>query len=324
MRLGVHLPLADLGDGVPTADDLRDYVAAARELGFSTVAANDHLVWSHPWLDGTTALASVAGSAGEHGPGHEHHAARRTPSRGRGQDPDHAGSPGRWACRRRPRPRVQPARLRGCRHPVRGALVAVRRGPAARALPGPRESRPRAGRSTRATTTWRRHPTPAGDLVRELGVRPSTRCDGCHGRRLVRLGVQRDSERSTPKRAARLDAHLQAGRVGRRTPSPMRSPPPGCTSPRASEEAEHVLVDILAPTLEPGPRGAEAPADRQRAATAPKHSPPTPKPARTRSSSGRCATRSASSSCAPSVRPSPADAGRLGADVSCSWSLSCA
>ena len=65
VRLGVHLPLADLGSGVPTAEDLRDYVVAARELGFSTVAANDHLVWSHPWLDGTTALASVATSAGE-------------------------------------------------------------------------------------------------------------------------------------------------------------------------------------------------------------------------------------------------------------------
>jgi len=63
VRLGVHLPLADLGNGVPTADDLRDYVVAARELGFSTVAANDHLVWSHPWLDGTTALASVAAVA---------------------------------------------------------------------------------------------------------------------------------------------------------------------------------------------------------------------------------------------------------------------
>jgi alkanesulfonate monooxygenase SsuD/methylene tetrahydromethanopterin reductase-like flavin-dependent oxidoreductase (luciferase family) len=65
MRIGAHLPLADLGDGVPSADDLRDYVVVARELGFSTVAANDHLVWSHPWLDGTTALASVAASAGD-------------------------------------------------------------------------------------------------------------------------------------------------------------------------------------------------------------------------------------------------------------------
>ena len=53
MRLGVHLPLADLGDGAPTAADLQQYVVAARELGFTTVAANDHLVWGHPWLDGT-------------------------------------------------------------------------------------------------------------------------------------------------------------------------------------------------------------------------------------------------------------------------------
>ena len=65
MRLGVHLPLADLGNGVPDVNDLRDYVVAARNLGFSTVSANDHLVWSHPWLDGTTALASVAATAGD-------------------------------------------------------------------------------------------------------------------------------------------------------------------------------------------------------------------------------------------------------------------
>ena len=65
MRLGVHLPLADLGDGLPSAVDLNDYVVAARDLGFTTVAANDHLVWSHPWLDGTAALASVAASAGD-------------------------------------------------------------------------------------------------------------------------------------------------------------------------------------------------------------------------------------------------------------------
>jgi len=65
VRLGVHLPLADLGDGAPDAVDLNSYVAAARELGFTTVAANDHLLWSHPWLDGTAALASVAASAGD-------------------------------------------------------------------------------------------------------------------------------------------------------------------------------------------------------------------------------------------------------------------
>lgn len=65
MRLGVHLPLADLGDGLPTADDLRTYVRTADELGFSTVAANDHLVWRRPWIDGPTALACVSPAAGD-------------------------------------------------------------------------------------------------------------------------------------------------------------------------------------------------------------------------------------------------------------------
>lgn len=65
MRLGVHLPLADLGDGLPTADGLRTYVRAADELGFSTVAANDHLVWRRPWIDGPTALACVSPAAGD-------------------------------------------------------------------------------------------------------------------------------------------------------------------------------------------------------------------------------------------------------------------
>ena len=65
MRLGVHLPLVDLGDGKPTAVDLGTYVTTARELGFATVAANDHLVWRLPWVDGPTALASVISAAGE-------------------------------------------------------------------------------------------------------------------------------------------------------------------------------------------------------------------------------------------------------------------
>lgn len=65
MRLGVHLPLADLGQGLSTAAELRAYVVTARELGYDTVAANDHIIWNRPWLDGTTALASVAGIAGD-------------------------------------------------------------------------------------------------------------------------------------------------------------------------------------------------------------------------------------------------------------------
>jgi alkanesulfonate monooxygenase SsuD/methylene tetrahydromethanopterin reductase-like flavin-dependent oxidoreductase (luciferase family) len=63
MDFGVHLPLADLGQGLLGGGDLRDYTAAAAALGFETVSANDHLVWRRPWLDGLTSLASVVGSA---------------------------------------------------------------------------------------------------------------------------------------------------------------------------------------------------------------------------------------------------------------------
>jgi alkanesulfonate monooxygenase SsuD/methylene tetrahydromethanopterin reductase-like flavin-dependent oxidoreductase (luciferase family) len=64
MDFGAHLPLADLGQGLPGGDELRNYAARAASLGFAMLCANDHLVWRRPWLDGPTALASVAGSAG--------------------------------------------------------------------------------------------------------------------------------------------------------------------------------------------------------------------------------------------------------------------
>jgi alkanesulfonate monooxygenase SsuD/methylene tetrahydromethanopterin reductase-like flavin-dependent oxidoreductase (luciferase family) len=59
MRWGVHLPLVAFGEGGARAGELRDYVRAARELGFDTVSANDHLLWRRPWLDGLTALSAV-------------------------------------------------------------------------------------------------------------------------------------------------------------------------------------------------------------------------------------------------------------------------
>ena len=63
MRFGVHLPVVDFGDGSASVRDLQEYVRVARELGYDTVGANDHLVWHRPWLDGLTALAAVAGEA---------------------------------------------------------------------------------------------------------------------------------------------------------------------------------------------------------------------------------------------------------------------
>ena len=55
----MHLPLVDFGEGGARAGELRDDVRAARELGFNTLSANDHLLWRRPWLDGLTALSAV-------------------------------------------------------------------------------------------------------------------------------------------------------------------------------------------------------------------------------------------------------------------------
>jgi alkanesulfonate monooxygenase SsuD/methylene tetrahydromethanopterin reductase-like flavin-dependent oxidoreductase (luciferase family) len=59
MELGAHLPLMDFGGHPGTLDHLVTYTKVAAELGFSTLAVNDHLVFAVPWLDGPTALAAV-------------------------------------------------------------------------------------------------------------------------------------------------------------------------------------------------------------------------------------------------------------------------
>jgi alkanesulfonate monooxygenase SsuD/methylene tetrahydromethanopterin reductase-like flavin-dependent oxidoreductase (luciferase family) len=41
------------------------YAAAAHRLGFTAVAANDHLTFQVPWLDGPTALVAVLAATGE-------------------------------------------------------------------------------------------------------------------------------------------------------------------------------------------------------------------------------------------------------------------
>jgi len=59
MQFGAHLPLMDFGGNAYDGAMLRAYARLAADLGFTTLAANDHLVFSVPWLDGPTALASV-------------------------------------------------------------------------------------------------------------------------------------------------------------------------------------------------------------------------------------------------------------------------
>ena len=57
MEFGAHLPLMDFGGHPYTREHLVDYTKAAARSGFTVLSANDHLVFSVPWLDGPTALA---------------------------------------------------------------------------------------------------------------------------------------------------------------------------------------------------------------------------------------------------------------------------
>jgi alkanesulfonate monooxygenase SsuD/methylene tetrahydromethanopterin reductase-like flavin-dependent oxidoreductase (luciferase family) len=58
MEYGAHLPLIDLGTRVDLRG-LKAYARAAASLGYRYLCANDHLLFSRPWLDGPTALAAV-------------------------------------------------------------------------------------------------------------------------------------------------------------------------------------------------------------------------------------------------------------------------
>jgi len=58
VEFGAHLPLIELGEP-RSLRGLKTYAAAAADLGFRTLCANDHLLFPRPWLDGPTALAAV-------------------------------------------------------------------------------------------------------------------------------------------------------------------------------------------------------------------------------------------------------------------------
>jgi alkanesulfonate monooxygenase SsuD/methylene tetrahydromethanopterin reductase-like flavin-dependent oxidoreductase (luciferase family) len=64
MDAGVHLPLIDFGGGGFSYSRLAETVDAARACGFRAISANDHFLYSAPWLDGLTALAAVVERSG--------------------------------------------------------------------------------------------------------------------------------------------------------------------------------------------------------------------------------------------------------------------
>ena len=65
MKVGVHLPLMEFRGEGQSASRVMEAVDAARECGLDAISANDHLVFSTPWLDGLTALAAAIERSGE-------------------------------------------------------------------------------------------------------------------------------------------------------------------------------------------------------------------------------------------------------------------
>jgi alkanesulfonate monooxygenase SsuD/methylene tetrahydromethanopterin reductase-like flavin-dependent oxidoreductase (luciferase family) len=63
--LGVHLPLIDFRSEGYSLVRLQAALDAARDGGFAAVAANDHFLFTTPWLDGLTALAAVVDRSGD-------------------------------------------------------------------------------------------------------------------------------------------------------------------------------------------------------------------------------------------------------------------
>ena len=63
MHYGAHLPLIALDRRPWSLRWLLEYAGAAEDLGFEFLAANDHLLFPRPWLDGPTALAAVLSAA---------------------------------------------------------------------------------------------------------------------------------------------------------------------------------------------------------------------------------------------------------------------
>jgi alkanesulfonate monooxygenase SsuD/methylene tetrahydromethanopterin reductase-like flavin-dependent oxidoreductase (luciferase family) len=61
---GAHLPVIDFGFRKFSLDWLSAYVRTARDLGFKAVLANDHLIYSRPWLDAPTTLTAILSESG--------------------------------------------------------------------------------------------------------------------------------------------------------------------------------------------------------------------------------------------------------------------
>ena len=65
MEFGAHLPLISFEGEHRSLEDLLAFTRAARDLDYTHLCVNDHLVFARPWLDGPTALAAVLEHSGQ-------------------------------------------------------------------------------------------------------------------------------------------------------------------------------------------------------------------------------------------------------------------
>ena len=65
MEYGAHLPLISFNGEQRGVGELVEYARAARDLGYSYLCTNDHLLFSRPWFDGLVALAATVGVSGQ-------------------------------------------------------------------------------------------------------------------------------------------------------------------------------------------------------------------------------------------------------------------
>lgn len=65
MQYGAHLPLIAFDGERRTLARLRSFAQQAAEHGYRYLCANDHLLFSRPWLDGPVALAATVDAAAD-------------------------------------------------------------------------------------------------------------------------------------------------------------------------------------------------------------------------------------------------------------------
>jgi alkanesulfonate monooxygenase SsuD/methylene tetrahydromethanopterin reductase-like flavin-dependent oxidoreductase (luciferase family) len=65
LQLAAHLPLVQFDSSPTTRSRILETVHAAKALGFWGIAANDHMIFTRPWIDGPTALAMAIPFSGE-------------------------------------------------------------------------------------------------------------------------------------------------------------------------------------------------------------------------------------------------------------------